>query len=112
MPGVNLIENISPEVPSGTEKNNDLNTDSNISNDGMEKKGHVIAFGEIEEADMNKSDENTYGDGRTTTDPFVPFDDLPDEGSRIVTIRAMLVGCICGALVNASNVYLGLKTGI
>ena len=44
-------------------------------------------------------------------DPFVPFDDLPEERQRILTIRAMLVGCICGALVNASNLYLGLKTG-
>ncbi|KAL0261827.1 hypothetical protein SLS55_003259 [Diplodia seriata] len=44
-------------------------------------------------------------------DPFVPFDDLPEERSRVLTIRAVIVGCICGALVNASNVYLGLKTG-
>ena len=36
-------------------------------------------------------------------DPFVPFDDLPPERERIVTFRAMLVGCICGALVNASS---------
>jgi hypothetical protein len=44
-------------------------------------------------------------------DPFVPFDDLPDERKRIVTIRAVLLGCICGALVGSSNIYLGLKTG-
>ncbi|KAL1634554.1 hypothetical protein SLS56_002247 [Neofusicoccum ribis] len=44
-------------------------------------------------------------------DPFVPFDDLPEERDRVLTIRAVIVGCICGALVNASNVYLGLKTG-
>lgn len=46
-----------------------------------------------------------------TSDPFTPFDDLPDERHRIVTIRAILVGVVCGALVNASNIYLGLKTG-
>jgi hypothetical protein len=45
------------------------------------------------------------------TDPFVPFDDLPDERKRILTIRAVIVGCICGALVGSSNIYLGLKTG-
>jgi hypothetical protein len=45
------------------------------------------------------------------SDPFVPFDDLPDERKRIVTIRAVLLGSICGALVGASNIYLGLKTG-
>ncbi|KAF2150022.1 oligopeptide transporter [Myriangium duriaei CBS 260.36] len=44
-------------------------------------------------------------------DPFVPFHDLPDERATIVTVRAIVVGCVCGAAVNASNVYLGLKTG-
>lgn len=44
-------------------------------------------------------------------DPFVPFDDLPEERKRIITIRAMFIGCICGSLVGASNIYLGLKTG-
>jgi len=44
-------------------------------------------------------------------DPFVPFDNLPDEKHWILTVRALFVGMCCGALVNASNVYLGLKTG-
>lgn len=44
-------------------------------------------------------------------DPFKPFDDLPEERSNILTLRALFVGLCCGALVNASNVYLGLKTG-
>jgi hypothetical protein len=44
-------------------------------------------------------------------DPFVPFTDLGEEPKRIITIRAVFVGLCCGALVNASNVYLGLKTG-
>lgn len=47
----------------------------------------------------------------TPPDPFVPFDDLPDERKRIVTIRAVILGAICGALVGSSNIYLGLKTG-
>ena len=46
-----------------------------------------------------------------TLDPFKPFDDLPPEGKYILTFRALFVGLCCGALVNASNVYLGLKTG-
>jgi len=46
-----------------------------------------------------------------TIDPFKPFDDLPEEGKWILTFRALVVGLACGALVNASNVYLGLKTG-
>lgn len=47
-----------------------------------------------------------------TGDPFVPFDDAdaaPDV--NIVTIRAVLLGSLCGAVINASNIYLGLKTG-
>jgi hypothetical protein len=49
------------------------------------------------------------------SDPFVPFPDDPDmpqeSHSQILTIRAILTGCILGGLVNASNVYLGLKAG-
>lgn len=63
-------------------------------------------MGEMEEDEFNKD----HGEIEEF-DPFVPFNDLPDERKRIVTIRAMLVGAICGALVNASNLYLGLKTG-
>jgi uncharacterized oligopeptide transporter (OPT) family protein len=44
-------------------------------------------------------------------DPFKPFDDLPPEGKHILTVRALFVGACCGAVVNASNIYLGLKTG-
>lgn len=68
-----------------------------------EKKGPILV-GEMEEPGMTDHEE-------IIVDPFVPYDDLPPERQRIVTIRAMLIGCICGALVNASNVYLGLKTG-
>lgn len=39
-----------------------------------------------------------------TADPFKPFADLPDERARVLTFRAVLVGLIAGALVNASNV--------
>lgn len=44
-------------------------------------------------------------------DPFQPFDDLPDEDRNILTLRAIAIGLFCGALVNASNIYLGLKSG-
>lgn len=47
----------------------------------------------------------------TTTDPFVPFHDLPDEDRNILTLRAIVVGVLCGGLVNASNIYVGLKAG-
>ncbi|KFY13087.1 hypothetical protein V492_03492 [Pseudogymnoascus sp. VKM F-4246] len=52
-------------------------------------------------------------DGAETeaADPFLSFDDLPDEDRNILTFRAILVGLLCGGLVNASNIYLGLKSG-
>lgn len=42
-------------------------------------------------------------------DPFVPFPHDPGvpEENNILRIRSIVLGCILGALVNASNVYLG-----
>ncbi|KAK6525304.1 hypothetical protein TWF694_005449 [Orbilia ellipsospora] len=46
-------------------------------------------------------------------DPYTPFpiDPSAEEEGNILTIRAVLLGCALGALVNSSNLYLGLKTG-
>lgn len=57
-----------------------------------------------EEIDEKKAEEEVF-------DPFVPFPESGVEEGRILSIRAIIVGCILGGLVNASNVYLGLKTG-
>ncbi|KAK2740385.1 hypothetical protein FQN57_006125 [Myotisia sp. PD_48] len=43
-------------------------------------------------------------------DPFQPFRGIAYE-KHILTFRALLVGILCGALVNASNIYLGLRAG-
>lgn len=52
-------------------------------------------------------------DGDQVTDLFSPFPEVkgiePEENP--LTVRAVLTGIILGSLVNASNVYLGLKTG-
>lgn len=105
---------INPDVPPLTEKRNAFNpshhgeekvsTSTEAVDEQANEKSGPFFVGEMEETDMGDKE-------NITTDPFVPFDDLPDEPKRIITVRAMLVGCICGALVNASNVYLGLKTG-
>ncbi|GKT97689.1 OPT oligopeptide transporter [Colletotrichum tofieldiae] len=46
-------------------------------------------------------------------DPF-PTGDMPQEEdeTNILRIRSILLGAILGGIVNAANVYLGLKTGI
>ncbi|KAL9079264.1 MAG: hypothetical protein Q9157_001835 [Trypethelium eluteriae] len=44
-------------------------------------------------------------------DPFKPFNDLGNDTGNILTVRAIGVGILCGALVNTSNIYLGLKSG-
>ncbi|KAJ3207363.1 hypothetical protein HDU67_007521 [Dinochytrium kinnereticum] len=51
-----------------------------------------------------------HGDSEFKFDPFTPF---PDDGpaEQQLTFRAVIIGCILGAIVGASNLYLGLKTG-
>ncbi|CCM06293.1 uncharacterized protein FIBRA_08544 [Fibroporia radiculosa] len=44
-----------------------------------------------------------------TDDPFPVDPDAPEE--QQLTFRAVFVGCALGAVISASNVYLGLKTG-
>jgi uncharacterized oligopeptide transporter (OPT) family protein len=44
-------------------------------------------------------------------DPFRRFNDLPEEKEWVLTFRAVFIGLCCGTIVNASNVYLGLKSG-
>ena len=39
-------------------------------------------------------------------DPDAPFESVRDQ----ITFRAIFVGCAIGAVVQASNLYLGLKT--
>jgi len=92
---------VNPMVPANTEKANTFNTPEH-------------AYPATDEKDLDvervKSLDTEHHDD-FTIDPFKPFDDLPEEGRNILTIRALFVGLCCGALVNASNVYLGLKTG-
>lgn len=42
--------------------------------------------------------------------PFPPLKGAPEEEQQL-TVRALVVGICLGAVVSASNIYLGLKTG-
>ena len=46
----------------------------------------------------------------TSSKPF-PIDPDDVEETHQLTFRAVFVGCLLGAIVGASNIYLGLKTG-
>lgn len=64
-----------------------------------------------EKADIKDETESIDGHDELETDPFVPFPIDPlapvETHNQILTVRAIVVGCILGGLVNASNVYLG-----
>ncbi|KAH7327129.1 OPT oligopeptide transporter protein-domain-containing protein [Rhexocercosporidium sp. MPI-PUGE-AT-0058] len=55
-----------------------------------------------EEEDMHAVLDNKF--------PFPKLHGIPEEDHQI-TVRAILIGCCLGAVVSASNIYLGLKTG-
>ena len=105
-----LKGNINPGVPPMTEKENvfvHATSEDHSGSPSMDRdhdaKGASAYVGESSDLDDDSA--------MVQADPFEPFDDLPDERKRIITIRAVLLGCICGALVGSSNIYLGLKTG-
>lgn len=77
---------------------------------------------EAERIAANDHDKDAKGDGESVfssladldVDPFVPFPiepHLPEE-KNVLTFRAVFIGCLLGALVNASNVYLGMSTSV
>ncbi|KAK3299739.1 OPT oligopeptide transporter protein-domain-containing protein [Chaetomium fimeti] len=71
--------------------------------DTAELKSHNV---EVEKAGTD-SDEPEEDD---LFRPLIMDASIPDEDNPL-TIRAVVVGCLLGSLVCASNLYLGLKTG-
>ncbi|KIJ61696.1 hypothetical protein HYDPIDRAFT_31028 [Hydnomerulius pinastri MD-312] len=71
-----------------------------------EKTGVAVDIVSVEQQDDSNSGSRTIN----TDDPFPIDPDAPVE-ERQFTLRAVLVGCGLGAVIAASNVYLGLKTG-
>lgn len=68
---------------------------------------------DVIDVELNSQDDNdgeSASGGRfiNTDDPF-PIDPNAPVEERQLTIRALLVGCLLGAIIAASNVYLGLK---
>ncbi|OTA93878.1 hypothetical protein M434DRAFT_284274 [Hypoxylon sp. CO27-5] len=93
-----------PEKPS-----NNFSYDERYSTSGSNSDG--TAGDEDTLLDSHSDEASSNSEPSTTIDPFLPFDDLPDEDRNILTLRAIAIGLLCGGLVNASNIYLGLKSG-
>ncbi|KAK4152670.1 OPT oligopeptide transporter protein-domain-containing protein [Chaetomidium leptoderma] len=72
--------------------------------DAADHKSHNV---QVEKAGTDVDDEEVEEDlyRPLLMDPTIPHEENP------LTIRAVVIGCILGSLVCASNLYLGLKTG-
>lgn len=115
---VELMGHINPAVAPLQEKQHVFNPGYGITNE-------EVSAGEASDSSVHDQDksynekttayigetEDTVMDDEPHMDPYVPFDDLPEERKTVLTVRAVLLGAICGALVGASNIYLGLKSG-
>ncbi|KAF5124320.1 uncharacterized protein G6M90_00g029570 [Metarhizium brunneum] len=71
----------------------------------IEKRASVVAASELKPGEEVEDEEIT-----DLFSSFPPLKGIEHEPNPL-TARAVLVGIVLGSLVNASNVYLGLKTG-
>ncbi|KAI0066783.1 oligopeptide transporter [Artomyces pyxidatus] len=79
----------------------------------------VYASGLPRDSAGNSIDEKNMDDAEVEPESFAtfdvsqpfPIDPTESEETHQLTFRALLVGCCLGAIVGASNIYLGLKTG-
>lgn len=76
---------------------------------------HGADSGHEKDAYFNVVDEKSLNDETETERldnlfPFPPLKGIPDEDQQL-SIRALVIGVCLGAIVSASNIYLGLKTG-
>ncbi|QRV76781.1 OPT oligopeptide transporter protein [Ceratobasidium sp. AG-Ba] len=56
-------------------------------------------------------DHDMFGDDKLDPHEPFPIDPMYEEEEYQLTLRALVVGWVLGAVVGASNIYLGLKTG-
>lgn len=86
----------------------DKHSASSSSENEKDRKSADVEMALVEQAE--DGEEDVAGTSRTinTDDPF-PIDPHSPVEERQFTLRAVLVGCGLGAVIAASNVYLGLK---
>jgi len=68
---------------------------------------------DAQEEELEEEHEEEHEEIYHDRDASRPFPIRPDDihETHQLTFRAVLVGCVLGAIVGASNIYLGLKTG-
>jgi hypothetical protein len=88
-----------------------LSYDDRYSRSSLDSEDDAIDDEALLSSDLPEVRDGAEAEAAEAADPFLAFDDLPDEDRNILTFRAILVGLLCGGLVNASNIYLGLKSG-
>ncbi|KAH7882089.1 OPT oligopeptide transporter protein-domain-containing protein [Phlebopus sp. FC_14] len=96
------------DLPGGRDFSSDTKSKYSSSYSGDEKAGMAV---DVVSAEQQDGGETTAGPRTINTDDPFPIDpDAPVEEQQF-TLRAIVVGCSLGAVIAASNVYLGLKTG-
>lgn len=89
----------------------DARTDAQLPH---EPPHHQVHSADNKEGYVNYEDEkNSDADELEVLDnlfPFPPLKGIPDEEQQF-SVRALVIGICLGAVVSASNIYLGLKTG-
>ncbi|KAI0916387.1 hypothetical protein AcV5_003343 [Taiwanofungus camphoratus] len=97
--GADAMEKVHPDSPTFKNEKDDHNEKQSDYVD------QVSAVPSVEFVDDGEDENPDFG----TDDPFPMDPDTPEE--QQFTFRAVIVGCGLGAVISASNVYLGLKTG-
>ncbi|KAG1733730.1 OPT oligopeptide transporter protein-domain-containing protein [Suillus lakei] len=86
-----------------------------VASQSQDQVPHVPSHSDKEKTAMTTHDSEGTLDSPVqfinTDDPFPESPDDPVE-DRQLTVRAVLIGCILGGVIAASNIYIGLKTGL
>lgn len=85
----------------------DARTDAQLPHEDVspqDKKEDYVNF------EDEKTDEEEEVEMLDNLFPFPPLKGIPDEEQQL-SVRALVIGIMLGAVVSASNIYLGLKTG-
>lgn len=113
--GINVHEDISPDAKTMNEKTAETTIREHEPYDATALN---VGLGEfpMHPTPRGPHDQNSLKEELIEEEVFDLYVPLPVDANtpveqHILTARAVFVGCILGGLVNASNLYLGLRTG-